>query len=161
MSDRPPAVGESAPLFAAPDTAGNPLSLESLRGKRVVLYFYPRDNTPGCTKEACALRDDYEKFAAANVAILGVSTDDSRSHQKFTTRYALPFPLIADTDAAVAKAYGVYGEKQFMGRTTVGIRRSTFVIDEEGKISHIFTKVKPETHSAELLAALQISATAL
>jgi len=157
MADRPLAVGDPAPPFEVLDTDGNTVRLADLRGKRVVLYFYPRDNTPGCTTEACAFRDAYARFREADVVVLGVSTDDVRSHQKFTQKYALPFPLLADTDAAIAKAYGVWGEKKFMGRTSMGVKRMTFVIDGEAKISHVFVKVKPETHTAEVLSALGLA----
>ncbi|AGY60667.1 thioredoxin-dependent thiol peroxidase [Gloeobacter kilaueensis] len=157
MSDAVLAPGDPAPAFEAETTSGERLSLADLRGRQVVLYFYPRDNTPGCTKEACGLRDSYADFAAAGVVILGVSTDSVRSHQKFTEKFALPFALLADTDGAIARAYGAWGEKKFMGRTTIGVKRSTFVIDPEGKISHIFAKVKPEVHAQQLLDALGIA----
>lgn len=147
-------VGDCAPPFSLPDATGNPVSLGELLGKWVVLYFYPRDNTPGCTTEAQAFRDAFERFEEQGSVILGVSTDDVRSHRKFSDKHGLPFALLADTEGMVARAYGVWGEKKFMGRTTVGIRRSTFVIDPEGKVAYIFSKVKPETHPTEVLMAL-------
>lgn len=150
----PLAVGDPAPEFTLPDAEGNPISLSQLRGQRVVLYFYPRDNTPGCTQEACGFRDAYADYQAHGIAILGVSADDARSHQKFAQKLQLPFPLLVDEGAKVARAYGVYGPKKFMGKEYNGIHRTTFVIDPEGKIEAVITKVKVETHSAELLKQL-------
>jgi peroxiredoxin Q/BCP len=150
----PLAVGDPAPEFTLPDAEGNPISLSQLRGQRVVLYFYPRDNTPGCTQEACGFRDAYADYQAHGIAILGVSTDDARSHQKFAQKLQLPFPLLVDEGAKVARAYGVYGPKKFMGKEYNGIHRTTFVIDPEGKIEAVITKVKVETHAAELLKQL-------
>jgi peroxiredoxin Q/BCP len=157
MSESLLKVGDPAPDFALPDAEGHTVALSQLRGQRIVLYFYPKDDTPGCTKEACAFRDEHRRFQEAGVAVLGVSTDGVRSHQKFAQKYSLPFPLLADTDATLARACGVWGEKKFMGRTSMGIKRSTFLIDEDGKISHVFPKVKPETHAAEVLAALGLA----
>ncbi|MBW4699948.1 MAG: thioredoxin-dependent thiol peroxidase [Aphanocapsa lilacina HA4352-LM1] len=153
-------VGDPAPDFTAEQTSGERLSLADLRGKKVVLYFYPRDNTPGCTKEACALRDRYAQLQAAGVAVVGVSTDSVRSHQKFTEKFALPFALLADTEGAIARAYGAWGEKKFMGRTSVGILRHTVVIDEAGRIAHIYRKVKPEEHAEQILRDLGIASEA-
>ncbi|BAC90317.1 thioredoxin-dependent thiol peroxidase [Gloeobacter violaceus] len=150
-------VGDPAPEFAAEQTSGERLSLADLRGKKVVLYFYPRDNTPGCTKEACALRDRYARLQAAGVTVVGVSTDGVRSHQKFTEKFALPFALLADTEGAIAQAYGAWGEKKFMGRTSIGILRHTVVIDEAGRIAHIYRKVKPEEHADQILRDLGIA----
>lgn len=150
-------IGDPAPEFTLLDTMGHPVSLSGLKGKRIVLYFYPRDHTPGCTTEACAFRDAHPRFAEAGIVVLGVSTDGVSSHQKFTDKFGLPFALLADTDGAMAKAYGVWGEKKFMGRTSMGVKRSTFVVDEDARISHIFPKVKPETHTTEVLAALGLS----
>ena len=145
-------VGDIAPDFSVADTSGNIVTLSSLKGKRVVLYFYPRDNTPGCTKEACGFRDNYAQFQAKNTLIFGVSTDDAKSHQKFTEKFDLPFPLLCDVDAQVATAYESYGKKQMMGKEYMGIFRNTFVIDAEGKIEKIYLAVKAELHPAEFLA---------
>jgi len=145
--------GSTAPAFKTTNTNGDSVSLKDLRGKKVVLYFYPKDDTPGCTKEACSFRDAYSKFKKRGITILGVSPDSEKSHQKFTTKYELPFTLLADTDHSIADAYGVYGEKKFMGRTYMGIHRTTFLIDEKGKIKKVFEKVKPEDHADEVLGA--------
>ena len=145
-------VGDRAPDFSVADTLGNIVTLASLKGKRVVLYFYPRDNTPGCTKEACGFRDNYAQFQAKNTLIFGVSTDDAKSHQKFTEKFDLPFPLLCDVDAQVSTAYESYGKKQMMGKEYMGIFRNTFVIDPEGKIEKIYLAVKAEPHPAEVLA---------
>ena len=150
----PLAVGDPAPDFTLPDAEGNLISLSQLRGRRVVLYFYPRDNTPGCTQEACGFRDAYADYQAQGIQILGVSPDDARSHQKFAQKLQLPFPLLVDEGGKVASTYGVYGPKKFMGKVYNGIHRTTFVIDPEGKIEAIITKVKVETHAAELLQQL-------
>ncbi|MFS8805100.1 thioredoxin-dependent thiol peroxidase [Synechococcus sp. R55.6] len=150
----PLAVGDPAPEFTLPDAEGNLISLSQLRGQRVVLYFYPRDNTPGCTREACGFRDAYADYQAQGIRILGVSADDARSHQKFAQKFRLPFPLLVDEGAKVASAYGVYGPKKFMGKEYNGIHRTTFVIDPEGKIEAIITKINVETHAAELLKQL-------
>ena len=145
-------VGDRAPEFSVSDTHGNIVTLSSLKGKRVVLYFYPRDNTPGCTKEACGFRDNYSQFQAKNTLIFGISTDDAKSHLKFTEKFELPFPLLCDVDAKVATAYESYGKKQMMGKEYLGIFRNTFVIDAEGKIEKIYLAVKAEPHPAEVLA---------
>lgn len=147
-------VGDAAPVFRLPDCKGNIVNLTDLQGKRVVLYFYPRDHTPGCTKEACGFRDHYPEFQAKGVVILGVSTDDASSHEKFTTRLALPFALLTDEGGQVATAYESYGLKTFMGKEYVGISRNTFVIAPDGTIETICKKVKPESHAEELLAML-------
>jgi thioredoxin-dependent peroxiredoxin len=154
VADQPLNVGDPAPDFALQDTNGDTVSLASLAGKPFVLFFYPRDNTPGCTTEACSFRDDYSRFVEVGIAVLGASTDNIRSHQKFTEKFSLPFPLLADVEGNLAKAFGIWGEKKFMGRTSMGVKRSTFVVDGEAKISHVFTKVKPDTHVAEVLKAL-------
>lgn len=145
--------GTTAPAFKTTDADGETRSLKDFRGQKVVLYFYPKDDTPGCTKEACSFRDAFSKFKKRGIAILGVSPDSEKSHQKFATKYKLPFTLLADTDHSIADAYGVYGEKKFMGRTYMGIHRTTFLIDEKGKIKKIFDKVKPEDHADEVLEA--------
>ena len=145
--------GTTAPSFKTTDANGEPVNLKDFRGKKVVLYFYPKDDTPGCTKEACSFRDAFSKFKKQGITILGVSPDSEKSHQKFTAKYNLPFTLLADTDHSIADAYGVYGEKKFMGRTYMGIHRTTFLIDEKGKIKKVFEKVKPEDHADEVLGA--------
>lgn len=147
-------IGDPAPEFSLADAEGNTVTLAELKGKRVVLYFYPRDNTPGCTKEACAFRDNYDAYQAKDVVVLGVSADDAKSHQKFIAKHDLPFPLLVDEDAQVATAYGSYGLKKFMGKEYMGISRSTFVIDPEGTLEKIYRKVKAEKHPVELLAEL-------
>ena len=145
--------GNTAPAFKTTNTNGESVSLKDFRGQKVVLYFYPKDDTPGCTKEACSFRDGFSKFKKRGITILGVSPDSEKSHQKFTAKYKLPFTLLADTDHSIADAYGVYGEKKFMGRTYMGIHRTTFLIDEKGKIKKVFEKVKPEDHANEVLGA--------
>jgi thioredoxin-dependent peroxiredoxin len=146
--------GDAAPDFSLPDADGNMVRLADLRGQWVVLYFYPRDNTPGCTKEACGFRDAYEEYQARDVVVLGVSTDDAKAHTKFSTKFGLPFPLLTDADGQVATAYESYGLKKFMGKEYLGISRNTFVIDPDGKIAKVYLKVKPEPHAADLLADL-------
>jgi len=145
--------GTTAPAFKTTDANGETISLKDLRGQKVVLYFYPKDDTPGCTKEACSFRDDFAKFRKRGIAVLGVSPDSEKSHKKFETKYKLPFTLLADTDHAIAESYGVWGEKKFMGRTYMGVQRTTFLIDEKGKIKKVFEKVKPEDHASEVLEA--------
>lgn len=144
--------GDLAPDFGLPDAQGNQISLADLRGVRVVLYFYPRDNTPGCTKEACGFRDIYSEFQSRNIAVFGVSTDDAKSHTKFVNKYQLPFPLLCDEGGKVATAYGCYGLKKFMGKEYVGITRMTYAIAPDGRIEKIYRKVKPESHAEEILA---------
>ncbi len=145
--------GTTAPAFKTTDQNGETVSLKDLRGQKVVLYFYPKDDTPGCTKEACSFRDAFSRFKKQDIAVLGVSPDKEASHKKFVTKYKLPFTLLADTDHSIAEAYGVWGEKKFMGRTYLGVHRTTFLIDEKGKIKKIFDKVKPEDHASEVLEA--------
>ncbi|ASC73657.1 Rehydrin [Halomicronema hongdechloris C2206] len=147
-------VGDPAPNFSLPDAEGNTVSLSDLRGKRVVLYFYPRDNTPGCTKEACGFRDAYPDYQGQEVVVLGVSTDDAKSHGKFATKFNLPFPLLVDDGGQVASAYGSYGLKKFMGKEYMGISRSTFIIGPDGRIEKIYRQVKPDTHASDVLADL-------
>ena len=144
-------VGDAAPAFTAPSDSGQNLSLRDLRGKKVILYFYPKDNTPGCTKEACDFRDATDRLQGKGVTVLAVSPDSVASHQKFKTKYSLPFPLIVDEDHRIAEAYGVWREKSLYGRKFMGIVRSTFVIDDEGKIAEVRQKVKVNGHVESLL----------
>ncbi|NJR24760.1 MAG: thioredoxin-dependent thiol peroxidase [Richelia sp. CSU_2_1] len=146
--------GDVAPDFSLPDAEGNTVSLADFRGQWVVLYFYPRDSTPGCTKEACGFRDIYSQYQSRKIAVLGVSTDSPKSHSKFATKYELPFPLLCDCDAAVATAYGCWGLKKFMGKEFMGVMRMTFAIAPDGRIEKVYRKVKPESHAAEILADL-------
>jgi peroxiredoxin Q/BCP len=146
--------GMPAPDFEIPDETGTLRKLSDFRGKPVVLYFYPKDDTPGCTTEACNFRDDYSAYQNADVTILGVSPDSVKSHVKFKEKYGLPFPLLADEDHEVCELYDVWALKKFMGREYMGVLRTTYLIDAEGQIVQVFEKVKPSDHSAELLAAL-------
>ncbi len=150
-----PDAGSKAPAFTLPTDDGSSVSLTDFAGKKVVLYFYPKDDTSGCTTQACEFRDSWGAVQQAGAVVLGVSPDGVASHQKFRDKLALPFPLLADEDHAVAERYGVWGEKSMYGRKYFGILRTTFVIDEEGRISHVFEKVKPEGHAAEVLAVLE------
>jgi thioredoxin-dependent peroxiredoxin len=147
-------VGDPAPAFTAIATDGSTVTLAALKGKPVILYFYPKDDTPGCTKEACAFRDSYAAFQKKGAVVLGVSTDPVKAHVKFTEKFKLPFPLLADEDRAIVTAYGVWGEKSFMGRKYQGTFRVTFLIGADGRIKHIWPTVKPEEHAAEVLAAV-------
>ena len=146
--------GIAAPDFDLADESGKQHKLSDYRGQTIVLYFYPKDDTPGCTKEACNFRDDYSAYQDAGVVILGVSPDSTESHTKFKTKYELPFTLLADEGHKVCDSYGVWGPKKFMGRQYDGVHRTTFLIDEAGKIRKVFEKVKPADHSAEILATL-------
>jgi peroxiredoxin Q/BCP len=145
--------GDVAPLFSAQAGGGQTVALADLSGKNVVLYFYPRDNTPGCTIEACQFRDQFADFTQHGIVVLGVSADSAVSHEKFAKRFRLPFVLLADEDKAIACAYGAWGEKSFLGRTFMGMRRITFLIGPDGRIRKIWRKVKPPRHAAEVLAA--------
>jgi peroxiredoxin Q/BCP len=145
--------GDKAPDFTAKDQNGNQLKLSDLLGTQTVLYFYPKDDTPGCTKQACSLRDGFSTFTEKGIKILGVSMDDEQSHQKFISKYELPFTLLTDTDHGIADIYDSYGDKQYMGKTYQGILRKTFLIDETGKIKKIFDKVKVDEHADEVLKA--------
>ena len=149
-----PTDGSPAPPFDLPTDEGQAVRLSDLRGQPVVLYFYPRDDTPGCTVEACAFRDDYKAYREAGAMILGVSPDSVASHQKFKAKFHLPFPLLADAGHKVADAYGVWGEKKRAGRTTIGIRRTTFLIGPEGRVLRVFENVRADGHSREILEAL-------
>jgi thioredoxin-dependent peroxiredoxin len=148
-------VGTQAPEFTTTDQDGKTRSLSEFKGKKVLLYFYPKDNTPGCTKEACGFRDHFGEFRRLGVEILGVSIDAEKSHRSFVQKYELPFTLLADPDKRLVEMYGVWGEKQRYGRTYMGTNRVTYLIDEAGTISAVFPTVKPATHAAELLAMLQ------
>jgi thioredoxin-dependent peroxiredoxin len=146
--------GAKAPAFSLPSDDGGTVALEDLKGKKVVLYFYPKDDTSGCTAEACEFRDSWAAVKKKGAVVLGVSPDGVKSHGKFREKYDLPFPLLADEDHAVAEAYGAWGEKSMYGRKYFGILRTTFVIDEAGRVAKVFEKVKPKGHAAEVLAAL-------
>jgi peroxiredoxin Q/BCP len=146
-------IGQPAPAFSANNQHGKALSLSDFKGKKLVLYFYPKDDTPGCTAEACSLRDHYQTFLAQGYAILGVSPDNEAKHQKFIAKYELPFDLLADTDHSVAEAYGVWVEKSMYGRQYMGIARTTFVIDEQGQIADIIQKVNTKEHGPQLLGS--------
>jgi thioredoxin-dependent peroxiredoxin len=147
--------GKPAPGFTLPSDSGEQVSLESLRGKPVVLYFYPKDDTPGCTAQACGIRDAWGEFERAGAVVLGVSPDDESSHVKFKEKYGLPFTLLADTAHRTAEEYGVWVEKSMYGRNYWGVERSTFVIDADGNVARAMRKVKPDTHADEVLAALR------
>ena len=147
-----PVIGKMAPDFSLPASNGETISLKQYKGKKtVVLYFYPKDDTPGCTKEACDFRDHSAEFEQNNVVVLGVSTDPMESHNKFRDKFHLPFPLLADEDAAVSKLYGVYKQKNLYGKKHMGIERTTFVIDRTGRVAQIWPRVKVEGHIAEVL----------
>lgn len=149
------AVGDKAPEFSLPDETGQTVSLKTFRGRQVVLYFYPKDDTPGCTKEACGFRDSMTPILKSGSAVVGVSLDGGESHRRFIAKHQLPFPLLSDEDARVAKAYEVYKEKSMYGRKFWGIERSTFVIDGTGTMKALFRKVKVDGHVDEVLAALK------
>ena len=146
--------GDKAPAFSLAADGGGRVSLKELKGKKVVLYFYPKDDTSGCTTEACEFRDRWSAVKAAGAVVLGVSPDSAASHDKFKVKYRLPFTLLADPDHALAEAFGAWGEKSMYGRKYQGVLRSTFIIDETGRIAAVFPKVKPKGHAAEVLAAL-------
>ena len=146
--------GDNAPDFTANATDGQQISLSDFRGKSVILYFYPRDDTPGCTKESCGFRDEFSAFKKKGAVILGVSIDSVKSHVKFTEKYKLPFPLLADEDKALVQAYGVWGQKSFLGRKYMGTHRITFLIGPDGIIRKIWPKVKPAEHTKEVLDSL-------
>jgi thioredoxin-dependent peroxiredoxin len=146
--------GDAAPPFTAAASGGATVSLADFKGRNVILYFYPRDNTPGCTKEACAFRDHFADFKKAGAVVLGVSTDPVKSHDKFAGKYKLPFTLLADEDKKIVQAYGVWGPKTFMGVKYTGTNRVTFLIGPDGRIKKIWPKVKPAEHAEEVLAAL-------
>lgn len=148
-------VGETAPQFELNDHEGNAHSLAEMRGSWVVLYFYPKDDTPGCTTEACEFRDGLAEFKAAGGKVLGVSADDEESHRKFAAKHSLNFPLLVDPDKAVLNAYGAYGEKNVFGKKVVGVRRITYLINPQGKVAKAWSKVTPAGHAAEVLSAIE------
>lgn len=147
-------AGDVAPGFTAATNGGGRISLADYKGKNVILYFYPRDDTPGCTKEACAFRDNFAALKKRGAVVLGVSPDAVKAHDKFVAKFKLPFPLLADAEKKIVQAYGVWGEKSFMGRKYLGVHRVTFLIGPAGRIKKIWPQVKPEEHAAEVLAAL-------
>jgi len=145
-------VGDKAPDFILPNQDGEMIKLKDFKGSKLVLFFYPKDNTPGCTAEACDLRDNYQALQKAGYAILGISPDSEKKHQNFIKKYDFPFSLLADTDQEMLKAYGVWGPKSFMGKEYIGVHRTTFLIDEKGKIAEVISKVKTKDHAAQILA---------
>lgn len=147
-------IGDVAPAFSAKNQNGETVSLADFKGKKVILYFYPKDNTPGCTAEACDFRDNYQSLTSKGFEVIGVSTDDEKSHQKFVTKFELPFTLIADTDKEIVEAYGVWVEKSMYGKKYMGTARKTFLIDEQGKIATIIDKVDTKNSSQQLLDAI-------
>ena len=147
-------VGDKAPQINLKDADGRTVKLTDFKGKKVVLYFYPRDMTPGCTKEACAFQADSAKIQRKNTVVIGVSTDDEKSHQRFREKYDLTFPLLCDTEHKLADAYGVWAEKNMYGRKTWGVKRTTFIIDEQGRVAHVFNKVNVAEHSKDVLEKL-------
>ncbi len=149
--------GEKAPNFSAKDQNGETITLDQFKGKKLVLYFYPKDDTPGCTAEACNLRDNYDALLEKDIQVVGVSADSESKHQKFIDKYSLPFPLIADTEKEVINAFGVWGEKKFMGKVYDGIHRITYVIDEDGTVIKRFDKVRTKEHTEEILEALNMN----
>ncbi len=148
-------AGQKAPDFTLPDQAGNPVSLRDFAGKPVVLYFYPKDNTPGCTRQACAFGAAYGEYEALGAVVLGVSRDSAASHQRFAEKYSLPFRLLSDPERTVLEAYGVWQERKLYGKVSMGVVRTTFVIDENGVIERVMPKVKPDTNAAEVLDYLR------
>lgn len=155
MAHKMPDVGEAAPAFTAPIAEGETVSLGDFRGQWVLLYFYPKDNTPGCTKQACNLRDNFGTLQNEGIVVLGVSGDDVASHERFATKYDLPFPLLADTDKTLQETYGVWGQKNLYGRLFMGTKRTSFLIDPEGVVRHVFKRPKTRAHAEEVLAKLK------
>ncbi|TVR40229.1 MAG: thioredoxin-dependent thiol peroxidase [Cryomorphaceae bacterium] len=143
-------IGQKAPNFTFQTVEGQSKKLSDLAGKKIVLYFYPKDDTPGCTVQACNLRDDYSHLLEAGIEVIGISADSDEKHEKFRAKYGLPFPLVADTDKEVIQAYGAWGQKKFMGKEYEGILRTTFIIDEKGMIEHVIEKVKTKEHSNQI-----------
>ena len=149
-------IGTQAPDFTLSDKDGNPVTLSSLRGRKVVLYFYPKDNTPGCTRQACAFASAYAEFEKRGITVVGISKDSVASHQKFAEKYNLPFILLSDPDRIAIEAYGVWQEKKMAGKVGMGVVRTTFIIDEDGVITAVMPKVKPDTNAAEILAMTEV-----
>ncbi len=149
-------IGDLAPDFTLLDSDGNTVTWAQFQEKTVVVYFYPRDNTPGCTKEACSFRDAWSELQTRGIVVLGVSTDSQKSHLKFRDKFKLPFTLISDPDHSLAESYGVWGEKKFMGKTFMGINRKTFIVNPEGQIEYVFDKVNTDTHALDVLKVLQL-----
>ena len=147
-------IGSIAPDFTLQDQHGNSISLHDFAGKRIVLYFYPKDNTPGCTRQACAFAGAYAAFRDNNIVVIGISKDSVASHQKFAQKYDLPFILLSDPERQAIEAYGVWQEKKMCGKTSMGVVRTTYIIGEDGRITHVMPKVKPDTNAADVLAAL-------
>jgi len=147
--------GDKAPAFTSKDQDGKTVSLDQYKGQKVVLYFYPKDDTPGCTTEACDFRDNYQGLKAKGIEVLGVSIDDEKSHQKFINKHSLPFTLLADTDKSIVEAYGVWGEKNMYGKKYMGTNRTTFIIDEDGNIAHVISKVDSKAPTAQVLDLLK------
>ena len=147
-------VGTLAPDFTLPDKDGKPVTLSSFRGRKVVVYFYPRDNTPGCTRQACAFAKAYDAFAQKNVVVIGISKDSVASHQKFAQKYELPFILVSDPELQAIQGFGVWQEKKNYGKVSMGVVRSTFILNEEGVVEKVFPKAKPDTNAAEILEYL-------
>ena len=147
-------AGKMAPDFTAATQDGRRISLSDFKGQNVILYFYPKDDTPGCTKEACAFRDEFSAFKKQGAVVIGVSTDSAKSHARFAEKYKLPFTLVSDEDRAIVQAYGVWGEKRFMGRKYLGTHRITFLIGRDGRIKQVWPEVKPQEHVPQVLAAL-------
>ena len=150
-NNKPIQAGANAPAFSWKDSSGSLRKSTDLVGTTWILYFYPKDDTPGCTKEACGIRDQWKAFEERNIPVFGCSPDSEESHQKFKNKFDLPFELVSDTDKTIAKAYGVWGPKQFMGKSYEGVHRVTFIIDPQGKVAKVFPKVKPAEHAAELI----------
>ena len=147
-------IGTKAPIFTLPDQNGNPVNLSDYRGKKVILYFYPKDNTPGCSRQACAFAAAYEGFKAKDIVVIGISKDSVASHLKFAQKYDLPFVLLSDPERQAIEAYGVWQEKKLYGKVSYGVVRTTFIIDEQGNIEKIMPKVKPDTNAGEILSYL-------
>ncbi len=148
-------TGDMAPDFSLPDKNGNTVTLSEFRGRKVVVYFYPKDNTPGCTRQACAFAANFKEFEKRSITVIGISKDSTQSHQKFAEKFNLPFILLSDPELAAIKSYGVWQEKKLYGKVSMGVVRTTFIIGEDGKIQKIMPKVKPDTNAAEILAELQ------
>ncbi len=147
--------GDKVPAFKGLDQNGQSVAYKDFKGQKLVIYFYPKDNTPACTAQACSLRDGEAQLKKMGIQVVGISTDDVKSHKKFETKFGLPFPLIADTDHAIAEAFGVWGPKKFMGREYIGLHRTTFLVDEKGKIKAVIARPDTKNHAAEVLAAWQ------